>query len=846
MNSVPCSTQGTGQISSWRQCFVVSAVLPILLTAACAAFSQTQTPIRIDASAPFTEPGSALYDGGTAASPSGHALGLNDRYLTFDGKPWLPVMGEFHFSRYPREQWEEELLKMKAAGVNIVSTYVLWIHHEEIEGQFDWSGQRDLRAFAEICAKHGLLLVVRIGPWDHAEVRNGGLPDWVVKQGATRVNDPAYLASVCIWYEQAGTQLHGLLWKDGGPVIGIQIENEYSNRGPGGGETHILKLKEMALAAGFDVPFYFVTGWDAAVIPPRAVLPVYGGYPDAPWDDSQEKLPAAEVYAFRFHSRAASNMGAIGDVANLSAAVEAAPLLPYMTAEMGGGNEVTYHRRPIIQSEDIAALVPVMIGSGVNLYGSYMFQGGENPDGKLTTLQESQATGYPNDVPIKSYDFQAPLGEFGQERESLRKLKVFQYFLNDFGSLLAPMTVHAPAVVPKDPGDFTAPRASVRTRGNSGFIFFNNHVRGYSMPTRPATQFEIHLPGSTLVVPRSPVDIPSGATFIWPLHLAVNGIDILYSTSQLFARIDNPEGTVLFFEAIHGIAPEFAFEEANLASIKPATGHTEKESGVVYLSGIRSSPDFGTDLVSAQGGKLRIIVLNATEAENGWKVRSDGEERLLITDRDFFADDKHISLRSMGSPEFLFSTVPPMRSAPRASQRLESAGPNQSPGTFTTMMPARNLIPQVNLDRAADKASPVKTGPQPSWRKHPVAQAPLEAPLAGAARWHVKIPANALDGLADLFLEVDYQGDVARFSAGGKLLDDDFFNGEIWSIGLKRFLNSGKESAFDLSILPLRKDAPFFLEPLKPIRYSKNGQVCSVDRVWFVPEYELVIDTDGE
>jgi hypothetical protein len=93
---------------------------------------------------------------------------------------------------------------------------------------------------------------------------------------------------------------------------------------------------------------------------------------------------------------------------------------------------------------------------------------------------------------------------------------------------------------------------------------------------------------------------------------------------------------------------------------------------------------------------------------------------------------------------------------------------------------------------------------------------------------------------------VNYQGDVARFSGGGKLLDDDFFNGEIWSIGLKRFLNPGKESAFDLSILPLRKDAPFFLEPAKPIRYAKNGQVCSLDRVRLVPEYELAIDTDGQ
>src|ERR1035437_3376392 len=126
-----------------------------------------------------------------------------------------------------------------------------------------------------------------------------------------------------------------------------------------------------------------------------------------------------------------------------------------------------------------------------------MFQGGENPDGKLSTLQESQATGYPNDVPIKSYDFQAPLGEFEQERESLRKMKVFQYFLNDFGDYLAPMTVHAPEHLPASPEDISAVRASVRSRGDAGFIFLNNYVRNYALPARPAAQFEIRLLSGT-------------------------------------------------------------------------------------------------------------------------------------------------------------------------------------------------------------------------------------------------------------------------------------------------------------------------------------------------------------
>jgi hypothetical protein len=770
-------------------------------------------------------------------------LGLNDRYLTFDGKPWLPVMGEFHFSRYPHEQWEEELLKMKAAGVNVVSTYVFWIHHEEIEGQFDWSGDRNLRAFAQLCAKHGLLLVVRIGPWDHGEARNGGFPDWVLKQGPTRVNDPDYLASVQLFYQQIGKQLQGMMWKDSGPVIGVQLENEYSNRGPGGGEQHILKLKELALAAGFDVPYYFVTGWDSAVIPSRAVLPVYGGYPDAPWDGSTKKLPPNEAYAFRFRSRVTSNMGVIGDPANPSDSHSADPSLPYMTAEMGGGNEITYHRRPVIEPSDIAALIPVMIGSGVNLYGTYMFQGGENPDGKLTTLEESQATGYPNDLPIKSYDFQAPLGEFGQERESLRKLKVFQYFLNDFGSELAPMTVRPPMVVPRNPADFGVPRASVRSRGDFGFIFLNNFVRGYSMPDRAATQFNIRLPNSTLLVPRHPVNIPSGASFIWPFHLIVCGIDLRYSTAQVFTRIDGPEGTTLFFEAIPGIAPEFAFEAKTVGSLKPSTGKIENDSGVLYLSDLKVGADSRIEIASAQGSKVQIVVLTSTEAEHAWKARVGGQERLFITDRDFFTDDAHIWLRSTGSPAFSFFTLPPMRMAPPASLTLQHASGTGVLGSFTALAPLRDPLPQVQLVQAIGEAAPVKIAPKAPWRQQPVAQAPPESSLTSAGQWQVKIPSDALNGLAELFLEVDYQGDLARFSSGGKLLDDDFYNGETWSIGLKRFINPGKENVFDLSILPLRKDAPFFLETPKPIDFSKNGQACSLDSVRLVPQYQLVIDT---
>jgi hypothetical protein len=173
--------------------FACLLTLAATLLATTGLGAQQQSPasdpdqIYVDASAPIAPPHTGyLHMGGT--SSDGHSLQVNSRYLSLDGKPWLPVMGEFHFSRYPAAQWEDEILKMQAAGVNIVSTYIFWIHQEEVQGQFDWSGQRDLRRFVQLCARHHMYVWIRIGPWAHGEVRNGGFPDWIAKLPNTRTS----------------------------------------------------------------------------------------------------------------------------------------------------------------------------------------------------------------------------------------------------------------------------------------------------------------------------------------------------------------------------------------------------------------------------------------------------------------------------------------------------------------------------------------------------------------------------------------------------------------------------------------------------------------------------------
>jgi beta-galactosidase len=809
----------------------------------CALQSVVWRRLVVDATISVPPPKTSPFLEGSYITPHGDSITLNDRYLLFDGKPWLPVMGEFHYTRVPENLWEEELLKMKADGIQIVSTYVIWIHQEEVKGQFDWSGRRNLRHFVKLCAKNGLFVVLRIGPWVHGEVRNGGFPNWLIKDVPNddlRKDVPEFMSHVKEFYDQIGEQVKGLLWKDGGPIIGIQLDNEYAMRGPHAGANYILALKKLAIDAGLNVPLCTVTGWDNAIVPKGAVLPVYGGYMDAPWAGSRNQLPPNEVYAFRFHSRVSggADEGSEDSLLNNSDT-------PFLTAELGGGIEDTYHRRPIIEPNDVVAMYPVMLGSGVNMYGTYMFQGGENPEGELTTLQESQITGYPNDVPVKSYDFQAPLGEFGQERESFRKMKVFNYFLNDFGDQLAPLTVRPPNVQPKSPADFSVPRLSVRTNGSEGFVFWNNYVRYYPMPTWKKAQVTIKLPNETLTIPRKPINIPSGAYFIWPFNFDLSGVKLKYSTAQLFTRLETNKIPTYFFVAIPGITPEFAFDEKTVSSMQIESGKTTLEDSIRYVNDIRPGLSTAIFLHTKEGSDVKIVVLTQAQAESAWKVEIDGQEHLLFTRQQFFTDGAHIYLQSIGNPKFEFRVVPELSQVPRGSLIIRAVETKDRITSFIATAPVGNLRLGVAKIHPAGHVPPVKLGPPVNWRKNSrVAEAPDDSLFALATKWRLTLPDNFPADVSELFLRVKYSGDIARLYSDNHLLDDNFYNGLPWEVGLKRFDKELKAGPLELAILPLRKDAPIFLEKKRWPEFPQSGQVAELKSLKLVPEYQLSIDAN--
>lgn len=233
--------------------------------------------------------------GGT--NPLGETIDVTNLYFERNGEPWIGVMGEYHFVRASRSDWHKELCKMKAGGINIIATYMFWIYHEEIEGEFDFSEDRDIRAFVEECKRVGLDVVLRIGPYAHGECRNGGFPDWLMeKPYKLRCNSEGYLEKTCIFYEKIYEQIAGLLYKDGGNIIGIQLENENV-----GDAQHLATLKQIAVEIGYDVPLYTVTGWNnerGAEIPIDEVIPVFSGYPEAPWLPHTEKLEPLSHFFF--------------------------------------------------------------------------------------------------------------------------------------------------------------------------------------------------------------------------------------------------------------------------------------------------------------------------------------------------------------------------------------------------------------------------------------------------------------------------------------------------------------------------------------------------------------------
>jgi len=747
----------------------------------------------------------ALGDGGRG--PRG-TLAVNSRCLERDGRPWMPVMGEFHYSRCPANEWADELRRMRAGGIDIVATYVFWSHHEAREGRYDWSGLRDLGRFARLADDAGLMFYLRPGPWVHAEARNGGLPDWLQAQGdagalALRSNDPRYLAPVRRFFAEIGRQLAGLLWSDGGPLVGVQLENEYDGRGPGRGAEHIAELRRIALDSGLRVPLWTVTGWPTLDIPPRDVLPVSGAYPDGFWSGAIGPQPPSGVFAFNT-GRSIGEMGNVGGTPP-EGRIDASHY-PFFLAEAGGGMHVSYHRRPVVTADDVAACALVQIGSGANLYGYYMYHGGTNPG---RGLQETQATGYPNDVAELGYDFRAPLGQYGQLRASYGRLRTLHSFMAAFGEALA--LTESSVGEATDPADLTRLRVAARTSDDNGFVFVNNHCRHHPLPSFDHVQLTLAFAdGRRQTLPSEPVNVPSGSYFIWPVNQRIGAARLRHATVQPLTQWQEGGRTTWVAFVVPGIPAELCFDASSVRDL-PVPDHASARiqgDAAVLRVGPQCALPLVMRTVDADGVAHAIVLLSQSQADAASRQHLAGRDRLVLCEA---------GLHVEGDTVVVLGARPPAVQAWPADDLGGGAGLGRWLDTREqpVAMPMRSSV-----ERDVQTPPAQRAGPVIAWRGRGVPLAPEDEAYATGMCVRIE-PEHACPAGARVLAQIDYVGDAARLLADGVLVDDQFADGQPWIVGIHRFLRpDGCWPEFQLQIVPANPELPIFLEPAARARLA--------------------------
>lgn len=317
----------------------------------------------------------------SAAQQSHHEFAIAGGEFRLDGRSLQIISGEMHYPRIPRADWRHRLRMARAMGLNTVATYVFWNYHETSPGVFDFhTGNRDLAAFVRTAQEEGLWVILRPGPYVCAEWDFGGLPPYLLKAPAAQVrsSDPRYLSAAKRYIDALAAQVRPLLVTHGGPILMVQVENEYGSFGAD--SAYREATRRVLVDAGIDVPLFTADGdWLFA----RGAIP--GVLPAANGEQSYDSL-VTRVNAFH------EGKG------------------PYMVAEFyPGWLEHWAEPFPAVATKSFIASFESLIaqGASVNLY---MFHGGTN-------FGFTSGANYTKEFRIQpsltSYDYDAPLSEAG-------------------------------------------------------------------------------------------------------------------------------------------------------------------------------------------------------------------------------------------------------------------------------------------------------------------------------------------------------------------------------------------------------------------------------------------------
>jgi beta-galactosidase len=203
---------------------------------------------------------SLLLTGPLPAASVKSTFAVGDSDFLLDGKPFQIKAGEMHPGRIPHQYWADRLRMAHAMGLNTVSLYVFWNQHEPREGEFNFKGDADVAQFVRLARKEGLWVILRPGPYCCAEWEFGGYPWWLLKEHDLKVRsqDPRFLAAAEAYLKKLGGQLAPLQITRGGPILLVQVENEYGSYGSD--HAYMEKIRDLERAAGFDVPLFTADG----------------------------------------------------------------------------------------------------------------------------------------------------------------------------------------------------------------------------------------------------------------------------------------------------------------------------------------------------------------------------------------------------------------------------------------------------------------------------------------------------------------------------------------------------------------------------------------------------------
>lgn len=349
------------------------------------------------------------------ASPSAHTFTVSNGRFLLDGKPYQIISGEMHYPRIPRAYWRDRLRKARAMGLNTITTYAFWNVHEPQPGVYDFQGQNDIAEFLREAQEEGLHVILRPGPYVCAEWELGGYPSWLLKDRAVvlRSTEPTYTAAVSAWFTRLAQEITPLLLKNGGPILAVQVENEYGALGES--KSYLEGVRQQLVISGLGDSLLFTSNQPGDIL--------RGSLPD---------LPTVINFGTGDAEKAFAKLAKIR------------PDGVRMTGEYWAGwfdkwgeehHETDGHKE--------AAELHWMLSQGYSV-SLYMFAGGTT-FGWMNGADTHHGTDYHPDT--TSYDYDAPLDERGAPRY---KFDLFRRAILD--------TTHAhPPALPRTPATTTFP-----------------------------------------------------------------------------------------------------------------------------------------------------------------------------------------------------------------------------------------------------------------------------------------------------------------------------------------------------------------------------------------------------